>query len=303
MHLLIQILRDQILPIFLAVGIGSVFWFYFRPDIKSMSRLSFYILSPCLVYSSISNNNLPAVEFWRIVMFSVSTVFISGALAWIIGNILSLQPTITIALMMTCMFVNGGNYGLSLNLFAFGTEAMNRAIVYYLVNVVAVYSIGVFIASNGIKKPKVAINKALKVPAIYALLISSTLRYIELETPTWIYIPIDLLAEAAIPVMLLILGMQLAKTNLVIRWKWISLVIVVRLIIMPIIAIFLSDIFNLSETSRKASILEASMPTAVIVTVLSLEYDLEPELVTEAVFITTLISPLVLTPLIAFLQT
>jgi len=45
------------------------------------------------------------------------------------------------------------------------------------------------------------------------------------------------------------------------------------------------------------------MPTAVIVTVLSLEYDLEPELVTEAVFITTLISPLVLTPLIAFLQT
>ncbi len=44
------------------------------------------------------------------------------------------------------------------------------------------------------------------------------------------------------------------------------------------------------------------MPSAVIITLLALEYNLEPQLVTEAVVFTTLISPLSLTPLIAFLQ-
>ena len=137
MYLLLQILRDQILPIFLAAGIGAAFERIFHPDIKSLSRVSFYILSPCLVFSSITSNTLPALEFWRIASFAVATVLLSGILAFTMGSILKLRPSMTSALMITCMFVNGGNYGLSLNLFAFGTSAMSRAIVYYLVSIVS----------------------------------------------------------------------------------------------------------------------------------------------------------------------
>ena len=302
MYLLLPILRDQILPIFLAAGIGAAFERIFHPDIKSLSRVSFYILSPCLVFSSITNNNLPAIEFWRIAAFALATVLLSGILAWTVGSILKLRPSMTSALMITCMFVNGGNYGLSLNLFAFGTSAMSRAIVYYLVSITSMYSLGVFIASNGLTQPKEAFTRVAKVPALYALLFAGLLRWQEWHTPAWLYRSVNLLGEAAIPVMLLILGMQLAKVKLILRWQWMSLVILLRMLIMPVIAFGLASLFQLTGDARRAAITEASMPTAVIVTVLALEYDLEPTLITEAVVVTTLISPLTLTPIIAILQ-
>jgi predicted permease len=75
------------------------------------------------------------------------------------------------------------------------------------------------------------------------------------------------------------------------------------MLIMPLIAFGLASFFQLTGPSRDAAILQAAMPSAVIITVLALEYNLEPALVTEAVVYTTLISPLTLTPLIAFLHT
>ncbi len=62
---------------------------------------------------------------------------------------LRLRHSMVAALMLTCMFVNGGNYGISLNLFTFGESAMARAVVYYIVSTVGIYSLGVFVASNG----------------------------------------------------------------------------------------------------------------------------------------------------------
>jgi predicted permease len=45
------------------------------------------------------------------------------------------------------------------------------------------------------------------------------------------------------------------------------------------------------------------MPAAVISTILATEYDLDTALISGTVVVSTLLSPLTLTPLIAFLQT
>ena len=44
------------------------------------------------------------------------------------------------------------------------------------------------------------------------------------------------------------------------------------------------------------------MPVAVATTILALEFDLSPDFVTGAVFLSTILSPFTLTPLIAYLQ-
>ena len=44
------------------------------------------------------------------------------------------------------------------------------------------------------------------------------------------------------------------------------------------------------------------MPVAVITTILALEFELDPEFVTSAVFLSTIASPLTLVPLIAYLR-
>ena len=302
MQLLFQILRDHILPIFLAAGLGAMFWRVFRPEIRSLARIAFYILSPCLVFSSLSANALPASEFWRLAGFTATTVLVAGALAWVVGRMLRLRRSMVAALMLTCMFVNGGNYGLSLNLFAFGEGAAARAVVYYVVSTLGVYSLGVFVASSGRVGAGSALKSVLKVPALYALALAGMLRWQGWDAPEWVQMPVDLLGGAAIPVMLLILGMQIAQAPRSLQWRWVGLAAALRMLVMPVVAFGLASLYHLTGPARRAGIIETAMPSAVIVTVLALEYDLEPMLVTEAVVFTTLISPFTLTPLIALLQ-
>lgn len=302
MHLLFQILRDNILPIFLVAGLGAIFWRVFRPDVRSFARVAFYILSPCLVFSSLATIELPASEFWQLAGFAATTVLVGGALAWIAGRMLRLRRSMVAALMLTCMFVNAGNYGLSLNLFAFGESEMARAVVYYIVSTVGIYSLGVFVASNGAVDAISALKAMLKVPVLYALTLAVMMRWQTWAIPVWVQRPVDVLAGAAIPVMLLILGMQLAQAPRSLQWRWVGIAALVRMLIMPLIAFGLASVFHLTGPARRAGIIEAAMPSAAIVTVLALEYNLEPLLVTEAVVFTTLISPLTIAPLIAFLQ-
>jgi hypothetical protein len=68
-----------------------------------------------------------------------------------------------------------------------------------------------------------------------------------------------------------------------------------------VLAIGLSQLFGLEGSARQAMVLEASMPTAVLTTVIATEYNLQPTFVTAVVFTTTLLSPLTLTPLLSFL--
>ena len=300
--MLFQILRDHILPIFLVVGIGAVFWRIFRPDTRSLSRIAFYILSPCLVFSSLTGNQIPASEFWQLAGFAITTILAGGALAWIAGRLLRLPRSMIAALMLTCMFVNGGNYGISLNLFAFGEHAMARAVVYWIVSTVGLYSLGIFIASSGSVGTTRALKSIFKVPPIYALALAGILDWQGWVTPAWVQQPVDLLGRAAIPVLLLILGMQIAQSPRSLNWRWVGLASLVRMVLMPLVALGIANIFHLTGTAKQVGIIEASMPTAVIVTVLALEYKLEPRLVTEAVIFSTLVSPLTLTPIIAFLQ-
>jgi predicted permease len=68
-----------------------------------------------------------------------------------------------------------------------------------------------------------------------------------------------------------------------------------------VLAVFLTKLLGMSGPAYQAVVLEAGMPVAVLTTILSIEFDAKPSLVTTAVLVTTLLSPFTLTPLLKFL--
>ena len=70
----------------------------------------------------------------------------------------------------------------------------------------------------------------------------------------------------------------------------------------PLVALGLVSLLGLTGPARQAGVVLASMPVAVVTTILALEFDVAPAFVTSAVFLSTLLSPLTLTPLIAYLR-
>lgn len=295
---------NNILPIFLCAGAGFALGQRLKVDLKTATRLAFYVFSPCLVFTSILHTELAGDEFGQLALFTLAVLGVMGLAAWITGKVLRLDRPTLAALLIASVFVNGGNYGLAVNTFAFGEAALARAVVYYVFSTLTVYTFGVVVASAGRRPIQDALRQLLSVPAAYALLIAGALKLFHLTLPLALDRALTLLSQAAIPVMLIILGLQMAEAH---QWPRARLGLIgvasfLQLIVAPLVGLALASALGLTGVTRQAAVLEASMPTAVITTVLAVEYDLDAAFMTGVVIISTLLSPLTLTPLIAYLR-
>jgi predicted permease len=141
-----------------------------------------------------------------------------------------------------------------------------------------------------------------RVPALYAVVAAVTVIATGATVPLAVMRPVGLLNDAALPVMVLVLGMQLDRATLPAHPAAVTAAVVLSLIVAPMLAFPLSATLGLTGAARQASIIEASMPSAVITTVLALEFDLDAGFSTSVVLFSTLLSPFTLVLLIAYLQ-
>jgi len=207
------------------------------------------------------------------------------------------------AFLLVTLFVNAGNYGLSVNLLAFGEATLARAIIYFVVSSLLINTIGIYLASRGKARALDALFNVFKVPIVYALFLAIFVNLMNLNvTGSPIFKAVEMVGKGAVPLMLLLLGMQLARTPLAQGMRTVGLAAFIRLAVTPAIALPLANWLGLTGSTLQACVVEASMPTAVTATVLAIEFDAKPEFVTSVVFLSTLASPFTLTPIIALVS-
>jgi predicted permease len=294
---------NNLLPILLIAGAGFAAGRTLQPDIKAISRLAFYIFSPCLVFVSLVRVEISGGEFGRLALFSLAVSAIMGVLAYLCGRLLGAGRQLLASLIVASVFVNSGNYGLAATKFAFGEQALARALVCFVFSTILLYTTGVMISSMGKYPLSRALRNLLTVPAFYGLIAATIVRYADLRVPLFVDRSVTLLSDTAIPLMLVLLGLQIAETR---AWPSHRILLIgaagfLQLIITPLIALVVAHSLGLSGVTRQAAVLQAAMPAAVVTTILAVEYDLDRPLVSGTVVLTTLLSPLTLTPLIAYL--
>lgn len=292
---------NNLLPIFLAAGAGFLVAKYLGVSPRAVSRITFYIFSPCLIFTLLTSGQLDGDDITLMVEYASVSILLLGVITGLIAYALRLKRSIIVALLLTVMFGNVGNFGLSLNLFAFGDRALAYASIYFVTSATLVYTLGVVLASWGKTNLRTALLGVLKVPVIYAVLFALIFNWLNWELPLPIDRTVSLLSNAAIPVMIVLLGIQLYNSKVSKNTLTVGLSNLLRLVISPMLAIGLAALFNLQGSAYQAGVLEAAVPTAVLTTVLATEYNIEPALVTTAVVTSTLLSPLTVTPLLAFL--
>ncbi len=298
---LLTLFSDNILPIFLTAGAGYLLARYSQLNPRSLSQSIFYIFSPCLLYKLLANSQLSNGDITSMMLFTCLVTGSLGLITWLTVKMTSLSRRTQTAVLLTSMFMNSGNFGLPVILFAFGEAGLSYASLFFVTNMIITYTFGVFIASMGTAPLKESLVNLFKNPAIYAV----ALAFIALKTGWSLPLPVDrtvnLLSDAAIPGMSVLMGMQLQKVDWRSKITPLALTSFFRLLAAPGIAMLAASLFNLSGPAYQSGVLESAMPSAVFCTVLATEYDTEPQFVTAAVIVTTLLSPFVLTPLLAFL--
>ena len=301
MNLLLSIFASDILPIFVIAGIGFLLARKLQANVKTLSHVVFYALVPCLGFRLLVTSKMTGPQVGRMALMAILVTAAMGALARIVAIPFNLKRAELSAFLLVVMFSNGGNYGLPVVLFAFGTDALSHATVYFVTSSILTYTVGVFLAAAGRRSVSQALIGITKIPAIYGIAAAMIVIAAGITVPMALMRPIGMLSDAALPTMVLVLGMQLERARVPERPSLVAVAVVLSLIVAPFAALGLAALLGLSGPARQAGVILASMPVAVVTTILALEFEISPNFVTSAVFVSTLLSPLTLTPLIAHL--
>ena len=298
---LLNVFANNLLPILLLSGAGFVLGRSLKLDSQPLGRVIFYILSPALIFNILTSSKLAVESILLMMGYAAATMIIVAGIAFVAGKIFRLEQSVLTIVVLTSFFANNGNYGLPLISFAFGQEALAYASIYFVTNSLLLYTVGVLIASLGHLQLKDALKGLLKVPAIYAIILAVIFIQTGWSFPSPIQKTVELTSGAAVPAMIILLGLELQKAEWTNNIKALSIPVVCRLLIGPVIGIAMAALFGLDKVASRDGIIEAGMPSAVMTTVLANEYNLDSSLVTAIVFVGTILSPRTLTPLLYFL--
>lgn len=269
-------------------------------DKRALSSVVFNCFSPCLVFSSLINSQVQGDELVTLSAFTVLNITAMGLLALAVARLLRLDRHNTVALLVVSMFTNSGNYGLTLNQIRYGNDGLSRAVIYYITSTLFLYTVGMFVASMGRLKWQDALKRLTRIPAVYAAVLAVITYTFQIQIPTPLARGIEIAGNGAIPVMLVVLGMQMADLDGRATLRLATPAVGLRLLVAPLVAVALTALLGLRGLGRATAIIEASMPAAVFNIILATEFDLHPPAVTSIVAITTLLSPLTVAATITF---
>lgn len=292
-----------VLPVFLVFGIGYISQKLLNMDIKSISAMSLYILLPLLTFDTFYRNEL-TVDYLYLFIFSIIITVILIGITVLTGWLMKSTKEDISAILLGALFPNSGNYGAPVMLFALGAVAFDYAIVLMVLHGFIISTVGIFIASFGggaTISVKDAIVSIFRIPVIYGAIAGIAFQLGNITIDEKLMDIIQMTGNAAIPVVMLILGMQLAqikKENF--ELKNINAVIFIRMIISPVVAMILVLFMPVDETMKMVFIVLNAMPVAANSTMLAVQFNVKPNLVSFSTLITTLLSLLTI-PLFLYL--
>lgn len=299
---LLQIFIDNIAPILLIAAVGFYIGRRLGVDPKPVGRILYNVLSPALVFQSISTSKITGGEVAQIFFVMLLFIVIMSFTAWLVMRWRTDSRVERASVMLGATCANNGNFGLPLISFAFGQDVFARAVVVYIAFTVFNYTSGVFIASSGRKSPREAAKNILFVPAVYAAIAGLTVNFIGLTLPPVIARSVLLVSQATVPMMLMMLGLQLARSAELNRMSVVSIGVALRLLVSPFIATILVLLIGLNAPAMVAVIMQSSMPVAVATIILASEFELDHQLSLNMIMASTLLSPVTLSILIYLLR-
>ena len=302
-QLLFSIFVSDLLPVFVIAGVGFLLARFAGVQVQTVSRLTFHALAPALVFKTLASSTAASGQVGRMTLFYVLVALSAAVMARLIAIPLRLDRRALSAFLLVVVCSNSGNYGLPVTLLAFGREALMYASVYFVASSMFSYTGGVLLAASGRRNVRDALAGVAGVPAVYSATAALLIMSLGIHVPGAVMSPITILSDAAVPMMILVLGMQLERAARPERPVVVAAAVVVSLVLTPLAALGLARLVGLQGAALQAGVLQTSMPTAVITTILAVEYDVLPGFVTSVVFASTLLSPLTVTLMIAYLQT
>ena len=293
-------IMNIVMPVFFLMGIGFLTGKYLTINSKSISDLCLYVFSPALFFHSVTTSALEIGDLGKILLFAFSLFVLFVLLIELLSRIFKWTLSYKNTLMLASGFPNAGNYGLPIVLFAFGDTGVSIAVIYVVMQSLLMNSAGVFFASNheSVSKKDILMN-ILRMPGFVAVSFGLLLKVLDVPIPTVVENSVGLLGQAAVPTLLTLLGVTLASIQIKNVVKFIGTATMLKLFGYPIIAVLLlSAFYPWGSTEANILLVCAATPTAATTTLLAIKFNMNSDMVSSAMFVSTMASVITITLLL-----
>ena len=278
-------------PVFLLTAIGFV-WVKLDIEyrVEFVTRLAMTLSLPCLIFVSLMNTQispeiLRAVSLAAIISYALVTIA-----SFILVKVLKLNVSTFLA---PLIFGNTGNLGLPLAFFAFGTEGLSYAVVIFAIMATYNFTFGVWVISGG-----GSIVKATKEPLVWGTILGLIFLINNWKTPLFLTSTLELIGQMAIPLMLITLGVAIARLRLI-NISRALVITLTKFFICLVLSIIVGRYFQLEHIPFSVLLLQLTTPVAVTSYLLATKYDNGSDDIAGLVIISTLISAIYI-PIILF---
>jgi predicted permease len=290
---LVLTVLEIVAPVFLLALIGFL-WVRlgFEYRIEFVTKLAMTLSVPALIFTALMKTE---IEPAALTTLSVAAVAAYGVITVVAFGLTRLAGLDLRTYLAPLIFGNTGNLGLPLALFAFGEAGLSYAVVVFAVMAVWSFTFGVWIVAGGGSPVK-----ALKEPLVWATLLGALFLWQGWHTPRFLTNTLDLVGQLAIPLMLITLGVAVARLHPAGLGRAFVLSLV-KVAATVAIGWVVGRAFGLDEVPFAVLVLQVSTPVAVTSYMLAEKYGADSDSVAGLVVASTLTAVAAIPLILAFL--
>ena len=294
---------DPVLPIALYLLLGYLFKVFFHDNSKQLIEFIIYFSLPTIVFSKIYPLTLDERILSLILMF-IGFILFNLSLAYFIGKLMKLDRLILATFMIMATFGNTSFIGFSYIDAFYGQDYIVYGLIYDLFgSFLLLVSVGMFIITwgSGRKNDLKSIFKSVFLfpPSIMFLI---TVLAKNFEVPNFLLLTTETLGATLVPIAMIAIGMKLELKHIFARFHVVSMAMILKMLIVPIIVLLGFQLFyGIEETWVKVTIIEVAMPPMTMATVLAIKGGLDEKVAINSLVLGVLLSLFTITAYTTYL--
>jgi len=292
-----QLIIQTLLPLMLLVALGAVLKKTIANDAwtEVLNKLAIYLLFPALIFSGMVKVELESIDDFSFIYANFIILVLIIATLYGVTKSLGFTKRMTNTYVISVFFGNIGYLGFPiLSSLLPGYEGIVSMHIALYTLILFTFGIGVLEFSVHQKIEAKILKDTLKNPLLVAVLVSIVILMFDIKLPFVVTKTIDLLAGGATPIILISLGIFLARElpkN--IDYRHVAGLISLKLVAMPLL-LFCYFLLSGKTDIVAISVLEAGMPMAITPFILAELYPMEREVIALSIVISCLLSVITL---------
>ena len=290
MNLALTVL-EIVAPVFLLATIGFV-WVKSGLEyrIRFVTQLAMTMSVPCLIFVALMQADIDPNALKNLTMATVASYAVVTVVILTLIIVVGLNRQTYAA---PLIFGNTGNLGLPLALFAYGETGLSYAVVVFAIMALWSFTFGIWLVAG-----KGSAGKVLREPMVAATILGALFLWQGWQTPQFLTNTLELIGQMAIPLMLITLGVAVARLEASGLIKALVLS-TVKLVICAGVAWTIGRHFELDRVAFGVLVLQVATPVAVTSYMIAEKYGADAENVAGLVVASTLMSVAALPAILA----